>query len=52
MTSTYHPRSIDAESLRDSTPLLIRLPGYHRQMGFEPVLNEPQRIEPPQIATK
>lgn len=43
-----HPRSMDAESLRDATPLLIRLLGYHSQMEFEPALNEHQRIPLPQ----
>jgi ectoine hydroxylase-related dioxygenase (phytanoyl-CoA dioxygenase family) len=39
-----HPRSMDAESLRGASPLLIRLLGYHSQMEFEPELNEFQRV--------
>ena len=39
-----HPRSIDPESLRDASPLLVRLLGYHSQMEFEPELNDHQRL--------
>jgi ectoine hydroxylase-related dioxygenase (phytanoyl-CoA dioxygenase family) len=42
-----HPRSMDAESLADATPLLIRLLGYHSQMEFEPVRNDHQRLPVP-----
>jgi len=42
-----HPRSMDAESLADATPLLIRLLGYHSQMEFEPTRNDFQRLPPP-----
>jgi ectoine hydroxylase-related dioxygenase (phytanoyl-CoA dioxygenase family) len=42
-----HPRSMDADSLRDATPLLVRLLGYHSQMEFEPVRNEHQRLPVP-----
>jgi ectoine hydroxylase-related dioxygenase (phytanoyl-CoA dioxygenase family) len=42
-----HPRSMDAQSLQDATPLLIRLLGYHSQMEYEPVLNDFQRIPVP-----
>jgi ectoine hydroxylase-related dioxygenase (phytanoyl-CoA dioxygenase family) len=42
-----HPRSMDAESLADASPLLIRLLGYHSQMEFEPVRNEHQRLPVP-----
>lgn len=45
-----HPRSMDAESLANATPLLIRLLGYHSQMEFEPTLNEHQRIPTPPIS--
>jgi ectoine hydroxylase-related dioxygenase (phytanoyl-CoA dioxygenase family) len=44
-----HPRSMDAASLADATPLLIRLLGFHSQMEFEPVLNEHQRIAVPEV---
>jgi ectoine hydroxylase-related dioxygenase (phytanoyl-CoA dioxygenase family) len=46
-----HPRSMDEESLKDATPLLIRLLGYHSQMEFEPVLNEHQRLPIPTAGT-
>lgn len=46
-----HVRSMDAESLRDATPLLIRLLGYHSQMEFEPELNQHQRISAPGAAS-
>jgi ectoine hydroxylase-related dioxygenase (phytanoyl-CoA dioxygenase family) len=42
-----HPRSMDEESLRDATPLLIRLLGYHSQLEFEPALNDHQRLPAP-----
>ena len=42
-----HPRSMDAESLKDASPLLIRLLGYHSQMEFEPELNQHQRLPIP-----
>lgn len=44
-----HPRSMDAESLKDATPLLIRLLGYHSQMEYEPQRNDFRRIEPPEV---
>lgn len=42
-----HPRSMDAESLKGASPLLIRLLGYHSQLEFEPVRNEHQRLPIP-----
>ena len=45
-----HPRSVDAETLADATPLLVRLLGYHSQMEFEPELNAHQRIPSPEPA--
>jgi ectoine hydroxylase-related dioxygenase (phytanoyl-CoA dioxygenase family) len=42
-----HPRSMDAASLADATPLLIRLLGYHSQMEFEPERNDHRRLEIP-----
>lgn len=42
-----HVRSMDAASLLDATPLLIRLLGYHSQMEFEPELNQHQRVPVP-----
>ena len=47
-----HVRSMDAEALADASPLLIRLLGYHRQMEFEPTLNDHQRIPPPPVAER
>jgi hypothetical protein len=41
---------MDAESLVDATPLLIRLLGYHSQLEFEPARNEFQRLPVPQAA--
>jgi ectoine hydroxylase-related dioxygenase (phytanoyl-CoA dioxygenase family) len=46
-----HPRSMDAESLADATPLLIRLLGYHSQLEFEPARNEFQRLPVPPVAS-
>ncbi len=45
-----HPRSVDAETIADPTPLFIRLLGYHSQMEFEPELNQHQRIPTPKPA--
>ena len=42
-----HPRSIDEETMRDASPLFIRLLGYNSQMEFEPTLNDHQRLQPP-----
>ena len=46
-----HPRSMDEKSLKDATPLLVRLLGYHSQLEFEPVLNEHQRLPIPPTKT-